>query len=205
MSIFKEVLTKVESQSLRIFEWGSGASTIYYAEFLKDMGRRFDWYSADNSKEWAERGWEKVANSNLTGQVHIYCSEFPAFWELPGYSDENPLPPQAYVNSGKVKAYVDHPKILGGQFDVIIIDGRFRRRCLQVAGEVLAPHGIVILHDADRTHYHSSLALYPTVQFLQTGALPGMRQRSEVALASLDESPLIAELTERYTGLGKNQ
>ena len=198
MAIFKDILSKVGGQKLRVFEWGSGSSTMYYSEFLKAMGRQFDWYAADNSKEWWTRGQEKVAKALLTEQVHIHCSEFPAFWELPDYSYENPIPPKEYIDSDGVKDYINHPKSLGGQFDVVIIDGRFRRRCLQVAAEVLAAEGIVILHDAHRVHYHSSLDLYPHVQFLKTGGLPGTTLKSEITLASLTESQLITELTQKY-------
>ena len=60
ISIFKEVLSKVESPRLRIFEWGSGSSTVYYPEFLRSIRRQFDWSAADNSQEWF-KGQEKIA------------------------------------------------------------------------------------------------------------------------------------------------
>ena len=191
ISIFKEVLSKVEGRKLRIFEWGSGSSTVYYPKFLRSIGRQFDWYAVDNCKEWFQRGQEKIANAGLTGQVQIFCFDFPAFWQVPGYSYDNPVPPQNYTSSANVTEYVDCPKQLTGRFDVIIVDGRFRRRCLEVAAELLAPQGIVILHDANRAHYHSSLALYPHVQFLETGLLPGMSQRSDIALCSFDSDAII--------------
>jgi len=141
---------------------------------------------------------KKISKAGLTDQVHIYCSEFPAFWELPGYSYETPVPLEDYTNSTEVKDYIQCPRSIGGQFDVMMIDGRFRRRCLQVAAETVAPHGIVILHDAQRANYHSSLALFPYVQFLETGTLPGTKQQSTVALASLENESLISELAEIY-------
>ena len=103
-----------------------------------------------------------------------------------------------------VAQYVETPKQIGGQFDVIIIDGRFRRRCLEVAAQVIAPDGIVILHDAQKTHYHPSLELYQQVKFLETGRLPGLRQNSTIAMASLKEVGLITELVERYGSLASN-
>ena len=55
LSIFKDILIKVPGQKLRVFEWGSGASTIYYSEFLRTKGHQFDWYAADNSEVWRQR------------------------------------------------------------------------------------------------------------------------------------------------------
>ena len=198
ISIFKEVLSKVGAETLKVFEWGSGASTVYYSEFLRNIGRPFSWHSADNSKEWSQISQEKIEKALLTEQVQIHCSEFPAFWELPDYSIADPVPPDVYNNSARVKEYVDFPRNLGGSFEVMIIDGRFRRRCLEVAAEVLSPNGIVILHDASRTHYYPPLSLYSHVQFLKTGPLPGSNHRSCIALASLHNNQLILGFTEKY-------
>jgi len=204
LTIFKEILLSAANPELRVFEWGSGASTVYYSEFLRASGRKFDWYAADNSPEWCQRCQEKIDKASLTEQVHVSCSEFPAFWEHPGYSYENPVPPQQSLDDAMVAQYVETPKQIGGQFDVIIIDGRFRRRCLEVAAQVIAPDGIVILHDAQKTHYHPSLELYQQVKFLETGRLPGLRQNSTIAMASLKEVGLITELVERYGSLASN-
>ena len=103
-----------------------------------------------------------------------------------------------------VKQYVEIPKTIGGQFDVMMIDGRLRRRCLQVAAEVVSPSGIVILHDAQKGHYHPSLELYPHVKFLETGILPGTNQTSTIALASFGAEKLISELAEKYRDLASN-
>jgi hypothetical protein len=75
---------------------------------------------------------------------------------------------------------------------------------LQIAAEVIAPKGIVILHDAQRAHYHSSLDLFPHVQFLETGVLPGTRTFSNIALASLGGGDLIAELAQKYGNPGQS-
>jgi len=202
LAIFKEILLGVDTQELRVFEWGSGASTVYYSEFLRDSGRKFYWYAADNSREWLDRCQQKVDKASLTGQVHLSCSEFQAFWEYPNYSYENPVPPKESLDDPKVAEYVDAPKQAGGEFDVMIIDGRFRRRCLEVAAQVISPDGIVILHDAQKAHYHSSLDLYQQVEFLETGRLPGLRQNSTIALANLKGSQLITDLVAKHGRTG---
>jgi hypothetical protein len=158
----------------------------------------FEWHAQDNSQEWQKRVQRKVAKAGFTDNVSIYCSEFPAFFELPGYTHATPVPSQDYTNGSDAREYVDRPKELGGQFDVLFIDGRFRRRCLQVAAEAVSPKGIVILHDAGRAHYHSALDLYPKVQFLETGMVPGISQTSELAIAGTESSVLFTEISEKY-------
>jgi len=201
IAIFKSVLSSAGGQSLRVLEWGSGASTIYYARFLVSIGREFEWHAIDNSRVWYERVQGKTLQNNLAGRVRVHCSEFPAFWELPGYSPDSPVPPDSYTSSASILRYVELPRELGANFDVVFVDGRFRRRCLLVAKEVLAHEGVVILHDAQRSHYHPSLSYYPHVQFLETGVLPGSNAKSTIALCSLDNESFIYELANKYRSL----
>ena len=198
MAIFKEVLSNAGEQPVRVFEWGSGASSIFYPKFLRSTGRQFDWHAMENSAPWHEKIQERVIRSRLADQVHLHFSEFPAFWQLPGYSPDNPVPPEPDTDSVSVLDYVNGPKEIGEPFDVVIIDGRFRRRCLLVAREVLAPGGIVILHDAQKVHYHSSLSSFPNVQFIKTGPMPGSSQPSTIGLCSADDSPWLSRLLEKY-------
>ena len=84
------------------------------------------------------------------------------------------------------------------EFDLIFIDGRFRRRCLLAARDSLAPKGVVILHDAQRPHYHDALSAYPHVRMFNTGNMPGTSQPSTIALCSLNDGGFIDELAARY-------
>ena len=198
ISIMKELLLAVNSEEVRVFEWGTGASTVYYAEFLKDQLRKFDWYAVDNSAAWHQKVQGKIQRAGLNGQVHTACCQFPAFWQLPDYSVDRPMPPDAQTARSEVTDYVNFPKRLATKFDVVFIDGRYRRRCLLTAKEVLAEGGIVILHDAHRDHYHSSLAIYPHVQFLETGNITGRKQKSSIALCTLGDSPSVRGVVRKY-------
>ena len=200
MAIFKEILTKAGGQTVRVFEWGSGASSIFYPQFLNSTGRQFDWHAMENSAAWFDKTQERIIRRHLADQVHLHLSEFPGFWQLPGYSDDDPVPAQPNVHSANILDYINAPKRLGESFDVVIIDGRFRRRCLLVAREVLAPGGVVILHDAQKVHYHSSLSSYPNVRFIRTGLLPvpDVGQRSIIALCTAENPQWLERLLEKY-------
>jgi len=194
IAIMKKVLTETGGPRLRVFEWGSGASTIYYTRYLTSVGRDFEWHAMDNSIKWQGSVQQRLAQAGLDGRVQVHCREFPAFWELPGYTPGGPVPPASYCGSAVVEGYVALPSELGSPFDVMIVDGRFRRRCLLLARDVLAPGGVVMLHDANKPHYHPSLSAFPQVRMLQTGKLPGLRAESSIALCTLEELDYIAEL-----------
>ena len=125
----------------------------------------------------------------LNDRVHLHLSEFPAFWELPNWSwEEGNIPKE--VCSPEATEYVEYPRRLTESkgFDVIIIDGRFRRRCLRVAAEVLAPGGLVLLHDARKTHYHGSLGIYEFGHFFDSGNLAGSKVKIKTWLGTLDRN-----------------
>ena len=191
ISIFKDLLSHAGNSTIRVLEWGSGKSTVFYPKFLMSTGRDFEWYAIENSKRWHAKSREKLLQNGLADRVHVEVFEFPAFWELPGYTVHEPIPPHSYTSDPNVARYIGWPAELGLQFDLVIVDGRFRRRCLLAAPDFLAPEGVVILHDAHKAHYHSSLSAYPYVQFLETGKLPGTSVQSMIALCSLSDNPCI--------------
>ncbi len=172
IQIFKAIFENFSNKNIRIFEWGSGFSSIYYSDYLQKKNFGFQWHSIDNNRIWHEKVKSELSKRGLQKYVQLYLREFLPFWEKPGWEWKNiPLP--CGVFSPKLeseKAYIDFPKGLDKKFDIIIIDARFRRRCLEVAKEVLAFGGVVIMHDAQKTHYHVGLDDFLCGKFLITGS-----------------------------------
>lgn len=196
MEIIKSLLETsetTEGEKLRIFEWGSGTSTIYYSKFLRSIGRDFEWHASENDSPWRDRTEALARKAGLSEQITVHLSEFPGFWELPGFTWDDPVPPTSLTESPNAVKYVEKPLELGGQFNIMIIDGRFRRRCLLAAKKVLAPGGIIFLHDAQKTRYHTSIDEYPYTKFITTGTMPGSSQQSTIALCCVDSEELIAK------------
>ena len=171
IQIFKAIFENFANKNIRIFEWGSGFSSIYYSAYLQKRNSEFQWHSIDNNRIWHEKVRSELSKRGLQQHVQLYLKEFLPFWEKPGWGWEN-IPPPCGVFSPKSeneKAYINFPKASDKKFDIIIIDARFRRYCLQAAQEVLAPGGVVILHDAQKKHYHSGLNDFHYGQFFITG------------------------------------
>ena len=195
--IFKAIFDNYKGERIRIFEWGSGLSTMYYAKYLRRTNTDFKWVAIDNNRSWYEKVKMKIEKSGLKEYVHLYVEEFQPFWEKPDWDWEN-VPPARGIfgpKSESEKQYIDFPKSLNEKFDIVIIDARFRRHCLQVAKEILAPQGVVILHDAQKTHYHFGLEDYPHGKFFKTGEwYPYQENPNEVWVGSVGNNRIFEVL-----------
>jgi tRNA A58 N-methylase Trm61 len=182
-----------ENRKLRIFEWGSGYSTLYYARYLLGKGVDFEWHSIDNNTIWHEMVKEFVKNNDLQSRVNLYIMEFKPFWEKPGWGSVPPPCGRFAPSSENEKNYVDYPRRLGNKFDVIIVDARFRRRCIQMAKDVLQTDGVVVLHDAHKKQYHDGLELYPYRRFIDSGTWYPMQDESNQMWVGSAENSTVFE------------
>ena len=212
IGIFKAVFDGVarsgfnEEEGIKIFEWGSGFSTLYYASYLEKKGIRFEWHSIDNNRLWHERVMACVRNACLDSKVTLHLMEFEPFWEKAGWG---PVPPPCGVFVPKTeneKDYVQFPKKLNKKFNLSIIDARFRRHCVQIAREILSPGGVVVLHDAQKPHYHIGLDQFRYSIFLESGKwYPYQNKPNKVWVGFNEASDLTYRLVDslkKYSGNG---
>jgi len=160
--VAKAVLLGVPHEGeLRVFEWGSGFSTPWIAKCLSEAGIPFHIDSIDNHQGWHERVREMLKSRGLDGPVTLHLREFVPCWDKPGWDwAKTPECGRFAPSSQNELEYIELPKTLGKHFDVMFVDARFRRRCLEVASECISPLGIVVLHDAQKTWYHPPSALF---------------------------------------------
>ncbi len=194
--IFKAIFNRLADKKLRVFEWGSGFSTIYYAQYLRKKGPSFEWHAIDNNKLWHEKVARMVRNKGLNNCIYLYLREFLPFWKKLGWGV---VPPPCGVFSPKDEnelAYINFPKTLKNKFDVVIIDARFRRHCLEVARQVVASGGIVVLHDAQKPHYQVGLEKFPYQRFVHSGSWAPFQQASNtVWVGIIDHKKLFDSLS----------
>ncbi len=130
---------------VHVLEWGSGGSTIHFPHVLNDAGHRFTWTALETDPAWARRVELGAAGLPVT------CYGF----------DQNISTVPASIYQSRLKElaltdYVDWPLDKGCKWDVVIVDGRKRARCIAVAKQVLADGGVILLHDAQRDYYHDA-------------------------------------------------
>jgi SAM-dependent methyltransferase len=147
--IIENALLGRQRTRLNILEWGCGGSTEHFPKFLSRHGIDYHWLSIEHDKDWFLSVSEDLKDEK---NVDLFLIE-----ALGG----NPRDPACRMDE-----YVSFPSTLERKFDMILVDGRKRRRCLLEAKRLLAPGGVVFLHDAHRRRYHCALTVYSDSLFL---------------------------------------
>lgn len=141
------------SGRLDVFEWGAGGSTHYFPSFLRSRGVPFSWVTAEHDPGWAARVASLLEEDGLAG-VRV---------KLLDPTEDNPK--EEEHRSFPMDDYVSYPSKLRRNFDVMIVDGRRRRRCLLEAARRVVPGGLVVLHDAHRPYYACAFSAYDEHRF----------------------------------------
>ncbi len=179
---------KRSKTSFDVLEWGSGKSTFYYTALLKRLGINLDWISLEYDREYYR---EEISPRIGEHSIEVFYSEEKNV--APGLSKhKTPRVAMVLFNYGKLSPfleehaddrkvvmddYVEFPAATERLFDVVIIDGRKRRRCLLQATTLLKKDGIVILHDAYRKYYRCAFSKFKYQAFVGDILWVGTKQK----------------------------
>lgn len=172
VKILERILLNLSSNgSLNIFEYGSGYSTIYFTNFLSKHRIAYQWHSIDNNLAWHSKIKNLINTHNTSPQVFLHVKEFLPYWQKPDWIENNPAVDCSKFSpqNDNERHYIDFPSTLKTKFDLILIDGRFRRRCLSEAKNYLKPDGVVFVHDAIRRYYFSQHNTYNHFAYIDGG------------------------------------
>lgn len=128
----------------RVLEWGSGGSTLWLSEFLPCDAHLT---SVEHHEGWHKTVLEKVGDRSNVRLICCPPSGEPG--ENATIAEEDPTHLSGYIHA------VD-----GELFDVIIVDGVARSSCMDHARSLLAPGGVLFIHDAQRHWYDDAKDLY---------------------------------------------
>lgn len=187
MQILKRIfLSFPKEQTIHIFEYGMGFSTVYFAKFLRKAGYLFHLYSVDNNRFWYEKVTAMIKSEKLTEHVTLHLREFIPFWEKPGWDWTSEPQQGVFAPQTQMELeYINLPQMLKIPFNVIFVDARFRRRCLEAALTSVDYRGFVIMHDAQKKHYHSATEKYRYSRFIDSGQyFPFARRKYQLWLGS---------------------
>lgn len=163
----------------RVFEYGSGASTLWLARRCTSLD------AVEHHAEWADRVRQLASSaSGLRCRPTVHVPPVPAVPE--GRTAR--VPSQAPSGRGlDFCSYVDVVHEVGGLFDLVTVDGRAREASVLAALEHVAPDGLLLLDDAQRTRYRSVVQRAEAAGWhsLRTrGATPCQPVRRETVLLS---------------------
>jgi predicted O-methyltransferase YrrM len=134
LDLLCELLIRLRPQ--RCLEWGAGYSTAFFPGLLDPAAT---WLAVEHDGAWAARVAALAARPGTT-VVHVAPNRFP--WSDP--AGEGTL--------DDLYDYVERPTG-GAPYDFILVDGRARPACWAKAPALLAPGGVLVLHDANRALY----------------------------------------------------
>lgn len=141
---------------MRVFEWGSGASTVFFG------GRVSQVVSIEYNPDWYARVSREVANRSLTNVTlcHVPPEDQRQALELASPDDLSRYSTGDRENRGRffvsyVRAILKHPE---ESFDVVVVDGRTRPECMRTCASRVKPGGIVVLDDSQRAEYAGAVA-----------------------------------------------
>lgn len=155
----------------RVFEWGSGASTLWLAR------RSAEVVTVEHDVRWAE-----VVRGLLPQAAAVDLRTVPAAPATGAPGEVLSAKPGA--EGLDFRAYVEVVDGVDGPFDLIVVDGRAREACLAHAWPHLAEDGMVVVDNVERRRYREAIAgLAPAPAVTWTrGLTPGLPYPTRTAL-----------------------
>ncbi|RDC68011.1 class I SAM-dependent methyltransferase [Rhodovulum sp. 12E13] len=156
----------------RVFEYGSGASTIWLSRRAGQVT------SIEHHADWHARMQAALAVRPEGAKVDLRLVTPDAV------PDPNALyrSAKAGTEGRSFAAYARSIDTPGELFDMVVVDGRARPACLRHALKRLAPDGLIVFDNSNRSRYRASLASagLPVRRF--PGRAPALPHSDETAL-----------------------
>jgi hypothetical protein len=157
---------------VRVLEWGSGNSSLYFTTMLESVGRDYEWVSVESDPKW-QQAVTKAAHTSLVGGLKIRLVDFGGI-----------NPRHAALPSAVREKYVGVAAELDTPIDLVIIDGSLRRRCLAEARK-LQQNGLVnviCLMDANKEYRLADEQHSLSGEVIQAGVYPYRAKHKPLAI-----------------------
>lgn len=143
-------IRKILRPDMYVFEYGSGGSTLFWAEHVKKV------VSVEHEPDWFRRMDKAFREKGMTRVEYIFSgAESNSRQTSPNYKDPGEYQsadPQfagsnfeTYVR--QIDRFPDH------YFDIIVVDGRARNSCILHALPKLKSKGYLIVDNSERAYY----------------------------------------------------
>ena len=132
IDLFKNYVSKASSY----FEYGCGGSTVLANSYpnIKSM------VSVDSCLEWIIKTKEQMSDNKKVNFHYIDINGNCAGWGAP-------------MDNSKMSDWVKYPNSILDQkenFDLVLVDGRFRIACCAAAAMKMSKDSFLLLHDCER-------------------------------------------------------
>lgn len=137
-----EAWLAARERGVRVFEYGSGASTLWLARRAAEV------HSVEHDRQFGDRirpAIEGAGNVDFRIVEPVACAAPAVPSAKEGYSGLD------------FSEYVAAIHEVGGDFDLIVIDGRAREACLEAAVHHLAADGLIVFDNSRRSRYRRAI------------------------------------------------
>lgn len=143
--IFEALLTK----GMRGFEYGSGNSTIFFAQRLGHLT------SVEHNKEWSEIVQARLKELRISNVDYHFIprQEVIPTSEYTFYRDFNLTERDFHIRREYHNYFSQISLYPVNHFDFVLVDGRARVECSLLAISRLKPGGMLVLDNSDRNRY----------------------------------------------------
>ncbi len=162
------------SRPPRVFEYGSGASTVWLARRAGEV------HSVEHHRGFADHLRPRLEGM---GQVTLQVVEPDRVSEPVVRSDKEGCQGLDFAD------YVASIHSVGGEFDLIVIDGRARATCLLAARTHLAADGLVVFDNSWRRRYRTAISESGLNEWAIRGLVPTLPYPDQTSL--LASNPLV--------------
>lgn len=152
---------------VRVFEYGSGASTLWLARRADEV------HSVEHHVDFGAMMTAELAGvGNVSLQV------------VAPVASGSPKVPSGKENYAGLDFadYVAAIDNVEGEFDIVVIDGRARQACLAAALPRLAARGLVIFDNSSRRRYRPAIAASPLPERVYRGLTPTLPYPEQTSL-----------------------
>lgn len=143
-------LNTILSKSSRVFEYGGGGSTLFFANRVKEV------ITVEHNKEWYAI-LTKIVKDKSISNWHGFLIEAGAGDLVPQADKSNPDHYSSGDQPSKGKNYADYVKCIDqyedNSFDLVSVDGRSRPSCIKHAIPKIKKGGYLLLDNSDRSYY----------------------------------------------------
>ncbi|MGY6522405.1 MAG: class I SAM-dependent methyltransferase [Mongoliitalea sp.] len=150
-----EYLKKLVHPKMKVFEYGSGGSTRFFAERVLEV------HSVEHNEEWYRIVKEAlVSKENLNLYLKTGCNVTKDSFDIISDEPEDGLDYREYTKV--ISNFADN------YFDLVFVDGKARNACIQHALPKLKSNGILIVDNSNRRKLADSLDLIKNSMVLRS-------------------------------------
>lgn len=158
-----------ERPNAKVFEYGSGASTVWAAKRAGSVT------SVEHDVHWAGLVEDRIA-AYPHARLHRISADSEKHSDPLYHSTKHGYRDQSF------QAYASAIDALPGPYDLIVVDGRARCACFHHAQAHLAPGGIIVFDNSNRPAYGASISRSEGQITRLSGLAPSLPYRDETTL-----------------------